>query len=98
LPGLPTEPADGPVPPPVKKPAAQPAPLADPFSSNDGGLRIWTDATGKYRVEARFVRVLNDDSIRLQKADGCYVRVALSRLSDVDQKFIRSLSRSLVMN
>ena len=49
-------------------------------------LRMWTDASGKYQLEARFVS-FQDGTVRLQKANGGYVRIAYDRLSDGDRDF-----------
>ena len=77
-------PSDIPTPPQRHSPAED---KDNPFGSNNpGGLRLWTDATGQYRVQARFVS-LQDGVARLQKADGRYVRVVVARLSAADRQF-----------
>lgn len=53
-------------------------------------LRTWTDATGKFKVEAALVRV-EDGSAVLKKTDGKELRVPIDRLSDGDQRFLESL-------
>ena len=61
----------------------------DPFGGNDlRGIRLWTDITGKYSVEARFVG-FTGDTVRLQKGNGRYVRVAIDSLSLMDQQLVR---------
>ena len=61
----------------------------DPFGQmNPSGMRLWTDANGQYKVEARFVSVLGD-TVRLQKTNGRYVRILLVNLCDVDQQLVR---------
>ena len=70
----------------------------DPFSQNDRGLRNWTDSSGQYAVEARYIGTLDDGTVRLQKSDGQYVRVSLRRLSAADQTFVRGVTKAIVMN
>jgi hypothetical protein len=84
--------ADKPAEKPAEKPAGKPekkkADEDNPFGqTNPRGLRLWTDASGKYQVEARFVGVVGD-TIRLQKADGRYVRILLDKLCDADQRLV----------
>ncbi len=60
----------------------------DPFGARDvKSLRQWTDASGKYRIEARFVSY-SEGTVRLQKADGRYYRVKYDRLCATDQDFV----------
>jgi hypothetical protein len=59
---------------------------------------MWIDASGKYQVKARFVSLSSDGVVRLQKADGQYVRVALAKLSGDDRRVVHHLNRALVMN
>ena len=61
-------------------------------------MRTWSDVTGRYQVEARFVSRLADGTIRLQRADGRYVRVAFDRLCVVDQQFVRQQVKFLAMD
>jgi len=41
-----------------------------------------------FRSEAKYVS-FNDGTVRLQKANGRYVRVAIDKLSLADQEFVR---------
>jgi len=67
----------------------------DPFGRNDGKtLRMWTDASGKYRIEARFVS-FTDGTVRLQKANGRYVRVQYDLLSTADRGYVRRQDATL---
>ena len=50
-------------------------------------LRVWTDRTGRFQVEARYVD-LEGGKVTLEKADGTVIRVSLSSLSEADQRFI----------
>ena len=83
---------------PVEQPAPAPAPEKpaapkaddDPFAANENNsLRQWTDASGKYQIEARFVNSA-DGFVRLQRADGRFVRIELTKLCAADQGFILS--------
>ncbi len=78
------------------KPDAKPAAKGDdPFGSRDvKPLRMWTDASGQYHVEARLVS-FQDGTVRLQKANGGYVRIAYDQLCDGDQSFVLRQGRSL---
>ncbi|KKK62015.1 hypothetical protein LCGC14_3008550 [marine sediment metagenome] len=81
------EPVEEPALEPVEDPAADPI-EDDPFSQNDSSkLRLWTDMTGKYHVEARYVGTI-EGTVRLQKANGRYVRVAMNKLCLVDRQFV----------
>jgi hypothetical protein len=53
--------------------------------------REWTDATGKFRVEAELV-VVKNGKVYLEKADGTAVSVPVDRLSDADRKYLSSIS------
>lgn len=46
-----------------------------------GQSKEWVDDTGKYRVEAEFLRV-EDETLWLKKADGTEISVPFARLSD----------------
>jgi len=49
-----------------------------------GKLRTWTDASGKFQIEAELVKVEDEQAV-LRKADGSIVRVPLSKLSVEDR-------------
>jgi hypothetical protein len=106
LPKAPDKASDAPIPdavpdtPTPKAPAKAPDPTkpqdVDPFGGNDvKTLRMWTDASGQYQVEARFVS-FQDGTVRLQKANGGYVRIAYDLLCEVDRNFVLDQDRSLV--
>ena len=46
---------------------------------------MWTDVSGKYAVEAKFVSMIDGGIVRLQKPNGRYYRVSLSDLCLADQ-------------
>lgn len=50
--------------------------------------RTWTDSSGKYTVEAEFVE-FKDGTVRLQRADGKFIRIAIEKLSEADREFVR---------
>jgi hypothetical protein len=83
----------------VKPDAPKPVPPKkdDPFGNarNDAkGLRIWTDSSGNYQVEARFVS-FQDGTVRLQRANGRFVRIDYWLLSSADQSLVLRQARSL---
>jgi len=49
--------------------------------------RVWTDSTGKFKIEAELVEIL-DDKVRLKKKDGQELTVPVNRLSVADQTFV----------
>ena len=54
--------------------------------------RTWTDNTGKYKIEATFVKVENGQ-VELKRADnGKVVKLPLSRLSDADKKYVSTMT------
>ncbi len=53
-------------------------------------LRRWSDATGKYSVEATFVE-LRDGNVRIRRKSGRVISVPIDRLSKADQRYVRDL-------
>jgi WD40 repeat protein/mono/diheme cytochrome c family protein len=53
--------------------------------------REWTDASGKFRVEAELVAVKNG-KVFLEKPDGSALSVPVDRLSDADRRYLKSLN------
>ena len=51
--------------------------------------RQWSDATGRFKVEADLIAI-NDDVIVLKTADARLIAVEIAQLSKVDQEFLRS--------
>jgi SLA1 homology domain 1, SHD1 len=66
------------VPLPVPTPAMKPTPV----------YRTWTDSTGKFKTEAVFIQ-RTGESLTLRKRDGKEITLAVSKLSDEDQMWIR---------
>jgi SLA1 homology domain 1, SHD1 len=61
--------------------------------SGDKPLRTWTDSTGKYKFEASFVE-LKSGVAKLQGQDGKVKEVPLTKLSPLDQTWVRDHLRS----
>ena len=62
--------------------------------------RTWKDATGKFEVTAKFVKV-EGDNVVLEKADGSKLKVPLNKLSPIDQGYVegrRSTAGSSAQN
>ena len=98
VPAVPAKPAAPepakPVTPQVPAKPAKPA-EDNPFGKNDvRGLRMWTDISGKYRIEARLVS-FQDGVVRLATDDGNVFRIQAENLSVVDQQWIHGQTRSL---
>ncbi len=68
-----------------------------PFDTRDDAktLRMWTDASGKYRIEARLVGFA-DGTVRLQKTNGRYVRIQYDLLSAADRDYVLHQNGSLI--
>ena len=60
---------------------------ADTESKEAMPTRMWHDASGAFSLEAQLLGV-EDGKVRLKKADGRTVSIAVDRLSDEDQKFL----------
>ncbi len=54
-------------------------------------LRIWTDATGKFTVQASLMRC-QDDKVYLRTLEGEELMIDLKQLSDKDQEAVRQLT------
>jgi len=88
------------------KPAERPAksPTNEPLVAEGDGasvletdeMQIWTDSTGNFRIEARFVS-FDGRTVRLQRPSGRYVRIDFDRLSVADRQRVRDLSLVLAM-
>ena len=77
--------------------SASPSPAATSGASTtsaalDREVREFVDATGKFKTQARFVRV-EDAKAVLLKTDGKEVKVPLDKLSPPDQEYIKSQSQ-----
>jgi CubicO group peptidase (beta-lactamase class C family) len=59
-------------------------------AAEPGWARKWSDANGKFSVEAELVEV-KADNVVLRKADGSEITVPLARLSQVDRRHLEAL-------
>jgi hypothetical protein len=55
-------------------------------------VRTWTDSTGKHKVEAEFVEIL-DGKVRLKLADGKIVSLPLAKVSEADREYLKEVQR-----
>ena len=60
------------------------------FAVEPSWARKWSDANGKFSVEAEFVEV-KADNVVLRKAGGSEITVPVARLSQVDRQYLESL-------
>ncbi len=67
-----------------RKSSATPGP-----SQREEGTRTWTDITGKHQTEARALACENGN-VRLRKANGQEITVAVEKLSRPDQQYVRA--------
>ena len=73
---------------PVVEPAPMPQPNVIEPKPEKTSLRIWTDSTGKYSLEAKFISFQNG-IVRLQKTDGKYCRIEMQLLSSDDKVVVQ---------
>ena len=50
-------------------------------------MRIWTDSTGKFTIEASLVS-FEDDTVKLQNKDGKVLTLAIDKLSEADKMYL----------
>jgi hypothetical protein len=79
--------------PPAGSPPAA-APPANAAGQAGGKTRTWTDATGKYKIEAEFISLVNDQ-VQLKKADGKFITLGIDKLSAVDQEVAKALAATM---
>lgn len=60
---------------------------ADPEGTPSEEFRTWTDATGKFKIEAKVVQQ-KQGFVQLQKRDGKLISMSIKKLSSADQKFL----------
>lgn len=58
--------------------------------------RTWVDNTGDFRTDGRLIKI-GDDYVKLLKENGKTCTVPMSRLSDNDSDYVRSISQQLAM-
>ena len=54
--------------------------------------RTWTDSTGTHKIEGEFVK-LADGKVEIRRDDGKLFRIALDKLCEDDQKFVRNAAK-----
>ncbi|PVU86293.1 hypothetical protein BB561_006751 [Smittium simulii] len=54
------------------------------------GIKMWSDSTGSFAIEARFMYLKDDGIVHLVKTNGNEVHVPFDKLSSKDQTFIKS--------
>lgn len=64
--------------------------LATPLCGQESDVRTWTDATGKFTIEAKLIGVENGKA-KLEKPDGKILQIELEKLSKSDQAFVANL-------
>jgi len=64
--------------------------LASTVVAAEATTRKWTDATGKFSVEAELVDY-QDGKVRLKKANGNEITVSFDKLSEADQKYLEKV-------
>ena len=57
-------------------------------AAQSADMRTWTDTTGRYKVEGKLVRV-NGSSVTLQRPNGTYLSIAVSKLSAADRTYVK---------
>ncbi len=73
------------------QPADKPAPGTNPFEEPvPAKKRTWTDATGKFKIEAEFVS-LAAGKVKLKRTDGKEISLPLEMLAAPDQEIARKL-------
>jgi hypothetical protein len=55
-------------------------------------MRTWTDNTGKYKIEAEFVEIL-DGKVRLKGKDGKIMSLPLAKVSSEDRAYLKEAQR-----
>jgi len=69
--------------------AAPTPPSNDPPAAADGGMRWWTDSTGKHRIQGQLLGV-QGKNVMLRKPDGNILTFPGGRLSEADINYVES--------
>src|SRR5262245_33268662 len=67
--------------------------LAATAAAADAEVRTWTDSTGQFTIEARFV-ALQAGKVRLAKPDGSQIEIELSKLSAADRAYANEQAKA----
>jgi len=74
------------------------SPIFTPPSEFRGAeVRRWRDNTGAYEVEARLIMIY-PDKVRLRKENGRTTTVAMRRLSEFDQAYVRWVADQMIQS
>lgn len=57
--------------------------------------RTWTDRTGKFKIDATLVRVEGDKVVLKRTEGGKEIAVALAKLSEADNKYVKNIAARL---
>lgn len=70
---------------------SRPSTSANPFetASDRPPMRTWSDATGKFQIEARLLRE-KDGQVMLERADARTIAVPIAKLSAADQGYLKN--------
>lgn len=72
----------------ASSPAPAPSPPA-PLPEAPAEMRMWTDSTGRFKLEAKLIAVENGN-VKLERPDGKIVTMPLDKLSPADQVVVRA--------
>ncbi|TWT46988.1 hypothetical protein KOR42_42560 [Thalassoglobus neptunius] len=56
-------------------------------------IRTWQDATGRFKIEAKYVST-EGDTVKLERADGKSIEIPISKLSKEDQDYLDDLKNN----
>ncbi len=65
---------------------------SSPAYSSAAELRTWTDSAGQFQIEAELVSEA-EGKVRLRKADGRELEIAIDKLSQEDRRYLAAASR-----
>ena len=51
--------------------------------------RTWNSSTGKFKIEAKLIEILDGDELVLEKPDGKSINVPLSKLGKADESYVK---------
>ena len=71
----------------VPETAVQPA---KPETAPEPRYRLWVDRSGRFRVKAELLEVLEGDRVRLKKENGVVITVPVDRLSKIDRDYLNT--------
>ena len=77
---------------PVQQPVIQPDPIVEPAAPEKQSepFREWSNKSGKFKVEARFVRQ-SGGKVTIEKRDGKQTMVEIEKLNEADQGYLKTM-------